>query len=107
MQKILHIDNRKNIFWTATVVIGVCVSLYIYCVTTTIRNIVTEKQLSNHLSNMNQKISVKEFDLINDKSKITLDYARSLGFAEAKQKVFITPKSVSYVSSDALNNGTI
>lgn len=97
-------DGRRNIFLMALTVTGLCVCMYIYLVTVTIRNIVTEKTIASQVSDMSQKVSSKEFALISMQSKVTLQYAQSLGFADAKQKVFITPKSVSYVSSNSGDN---
>ena len=100
MQKVLHRDNRKNAFWIASALIGLSICSYIYFVTATIRNIVTEKNLAVQISDMNQKISSKEFAFIDLQDRITMQYAESLGFTDPKQKVFISPKSVSYISSN-------
>lgn len=102
----MHIDQRKNIFFGALVLIGLCSCMYIYLVTTTIRNIVAEKQFASQVSDLSQTISSKEFSLIHMQSEVTLQYARSLGFSEAKDKVFITPKSVSFVSSHSATDIT-
>ena len=108
-EKILRIDidGRRNIFFMALGMIGLCMCMYIYLVTATIRNIVTEKIIASQISDMSQKVSSKEFALISMQSKVTLQYAQSLGFADAKEKVFITPKSVSYVSANDRANGAI
>jgi hypothetical protein len=100
MQNILTVDNNKNIFFGAMTIIGLCVCMYIYMVTVTIRNIVTAKNISSEVSNMSEKISSKEFAFIDLQNKVTMNYAKSLGFAEAKQKVFITPRSVSFVAAN-------
>lgn len=100
----IHMDQRRQIFLGALGIIGVCVCLYIYFVTTTIRNIVTEKHIASEVSDMSQKISSKEFELIAMQNKVTLQYAESLGFAEATQKTFITPTSVSYASLQGANS---
>ena len=57
MEKLLQFDIRKNIFLGAIIAIGFCVSLYIYSVTTMVRNIVTLKQLSMQILDKNEKIS--------------------------------------------------
>ncbi len=103
----INIDKRKNIFYGAAALIGLCVCMYVYFVTTTIRNIVAEKQLSGQISDVSQKLSTKEFSFIRLQNNVTLSYAQSLGFVDPKQKVFITPKSVSFVSANTSNGGTI
>lgn len=103
-EKLLQFDTRKNIFFGAIAIIGLCVCMYIYFVTSTIRNIVILKQLTVQISDQSQKISTKEFNSINLKNNVTLQYAESLGFSEAKKKVFITPTSVSYISSNSSAN---
>ena len=99
IEKALQFNTRRDVFWVSLATIGLLLCAYIYCVTVTIRNIVTEKRLTLEISNMNQKLSSKEFSLISMQNNVTLSYAESLGFSDPKQKVFITPRSVSFVSS--------
>ncbi len=97
-EKIFHIDTRQNVFIASMVLIGLCAVAYIYCVTATVRNIVEKKNLTAQAQNIGAKISAKEFTYISMQNTLTMDYARSLGFAEATEKVFITPTNVSFVS---------
>src|SRR5579872_1715667 len=97
VEKALQFDNRKNMFWIAAVCIGLSVCLYIYFITATVKNVVLQKQLSLEVGNLSEEVSVKEFSSIALKDAVTLQYAESLGFAEAQNKVFITPTSVSFV----------
>ncbi len=99
-----QIDTRKDIFWGAVALIGMCACMYMYLVTVTVRNIVTNRQLSAQISNVGEQLSAKEFSLISMKNGVTMDYAQTLGFAEAKEKVFITPTSVSVVSTNTQGN---
>ena len=107
VERTLQFDNRKNIFWVAITVIGVCACMYIYFITSAVRNVVIEKNLAMQTSNLSEQLSSKEFAAINLKSNVTMQYAQSLGFSEAKNKVFITPTSVSLVSSDTSDNNAI
>src|SRR5437868_10132476 len=104
-EKILQFETRKDIFWVSLGLIGLCACMYVYFITTAVRNVVSQRQVSAQASNLSEKISVKEFNFISVKNKVTMQYAQSLGFSEAKNKVFITPTSVSYVSGP--NNSAI
>src|SRR5882724_3301589 len=103
-EKLLQFDTRKDIFWTLTAVIGVCMCLYIYCITATVRNVVNTRHISLQAGNVSQQISSQEFAVIDMQSKITPEYAQSLGFVEAKDKTFISPTSVSVISKFDSNN---
>ena len=99
LTKVLQLDTRKDILWVSLSIIGVCVCVYVYLVTATVRNVVSKREMAKQITSMTEQLSTKEFDLISMESKITLSYASSLGFSEAKQKVFITPASVSFIST--------
>ena len=99
IEKVMQFETRRDIFWVASGMIGLLLCGYVYCVTVTIRNIVTEKALATDISNLSQKISSNEFSYINMQNQITLSYAESMGFQDPKEKVFISPKSVSFVTS--------
>ena len=96
----MPIDTRKDIFWVSLALIGLCLCSYIYFATQTVRNIVAKKDVAMESQNISQKLSSKEFALISMQNSVTLDYAASLGFSDAKNKVFITPSRVSFVGSD-------
>lgn len=93
---ILH--DEKNIFWTLSGVIFFSAIFYMYCITTTIHNVVARERIETESSELALSIGQKEFDLISLKNNITLVRAQNLGFSEVQNKVFITHQSVSFAS---------
>ena len=109
--KALHFNTNeersKEIFWGAVALIGLCACMYIYCITATVRNIVENKNLVAQASDLSGQISAKEFSYIALQNTITLQYAQSMGFSDAANKVFITPTSVSFVSSSKSDSNAL
>lgn len=92
------IIDEKNIFWGLLGIVFFSAIFYIYCVTTTVHNVVLREQMEAEVSELALSIGQKEFDLIGLKNDITLARAQNLGFVEVDHKTFITPQSVSFVS---------
>ncbi|MEY4602225.1 MAG: hypothetical protein RL292_166 [Candidatus Parcubacteria bacterium] len=90
--------DEKNIFWALSGIIFFSAIFYIYCITTTIHNVVARERIETESSELALSIGQKEFDLIGLKNNITLARAQNLGFSEVQNKVFITPHSVSFAS---------
>jgi hypothetical protein len=103
---VMSVDTRKDIAWVSIALIGLCLCSYIYFATQTVRNIVAKEDIAIQSQDISQKLSSKEFALISLQNNITLDYAASLGFTDAKNKVFISPSRVSFVS-DSTNGNTL
>ena len=97
-EKYNHLYNEKNIFWSLVALIVFCSIFYMYCVTTTIHHIVAREQAESHLADLIQRISSEEFDFINLKNDVTLDKAYALGFKDVANKVFVSQKTVGYVT---------
>lgn len=99
MKTITHsMLDEKNMFWGLSAVIFFSAIIYIYCITTTIHNVVAREQIETKASELALSIGEKEFDLIGLKNNITLARAQNLGFSEVEDKTFITRQSVSFVS---------
>jgi len=90
--------DEKSIFWTLSGIIFFSAIFYIYCITTTIHNVVARERIETESSELALSIGQKEFDLIGLKNNITLARAQNLGFSEVQNKVFITAHSVSFAS---------
>lgn len=90
--------DEKNIFWALSGVIFFSAIIYIYCITTTIHNVVARERIETESSELALSIGQKEFDLIGLKNNITLARAQNLGFSEVENKTFITHQSVSFAS---------
>ncbi len=91
--------DEKNIFWALSGLIFFSAIFYMYCVTTTIHNVVARERIETESSELALSIGQKEFDLIGLKNNITLARAQNLGFSEVQNKTFITGHSVSFASN--------
>lgn len=92
--------DEKVMFWGFSGIIFFSAIFYIYCITTTIHNVVAREDIETKSSELALSIGQKEFDLIELKNNITLARAQNLGFSEVQDKTFITRQSVSFVSRD-------
>ncbi|MCX6703588.1 MAG: hypothetical protein NTV02_02795 [Candidatus Zambryskibacteria bacterium] len=90
--------DEKSMFWAFSAIIFFSAIFYMYCVTSTIHNVVARERLETKNSDLALSIGQKEFDLIGLKNEITIARAENLGFKEVAQKTFITRQSVSFVS---------
>lgn len=90
--------DEKTIFWGLSGIVFFSAIFYIYCITTTIHNVVARENIEIQASELALSIGQKEFDLIGLKNNITLVRAQNLGFSEVQDKTFITRQSVGFVS---------
>lgn len=90
--------DEKAMFWGLSGIIFFSAIFYIYCITTTIHNVVSRENIETRVSELALSIGQKEFDLIGLKNDITLARAQNLGFSEVQDKTFITRQSVGFVS---------
>ena len=98
VEKVLQINREKYIFWTLIGILFVCAGFYIFCINTTVRNVVTRQKLENQTGQLILKIGNSEFQYIALKNKITLPIAYSLGFRDVLEKTFVSRESVSKVA---------
>jgi hypothetical protein len=93
------VHNERNIFLTLCGLLFLSSFFYIYCIATTIHNVVAREAVEVKIADVTLAIGQKEFDYINLKNTITPQRVLELGFTEVNQKTFITPQSVGFISS--------
>lgn len=94
--KLNNEDTKKNIFWAVFALTFFSMSLYVYFITSTIRNVVYMEDMDVYSGELALEIGGKEFDFINLKNSVTLSLAQSKGFSEVKEKIYITPDSLGF-----------
>jgi hypothetical protein len=97
-EKILELKKEKNIFWTLTAILLLCVGFYMYFINTTVRNVVSRENLENESSKIALEISSNEFKYITLRNSVTLQLAYSIGFKDAENKKFISQNGGNFVS---------
>lgn len=98
---IAQINKEKAIFWALLSILILSAAFYMYCINSTVRNVVLREQFENEATKIALDISNKEFQYISMRNSITLEFAHSLGFKDVSNKTFLTKNAntvVSYLS---------
>ena len=93
VETVLQLNKEKYIFWTLVVATILCVAFYIFCINSTVRNVVSHKNLEDEGGQLNLSIGNLEFQYITMRNGVTLPLAYSLGFKNAETKAFVTRDS--------------
>lgn len=95
---LLQLNREKTIFWSLLAILVLCAAFYMYCINTTVHNIVIRQNLENDASSLALTIGSEEFRYISMRNGVTLAMAYSLGFADVTEKTFISKKTQNQVS---------
>ena len=98
IQIIEQLNREKAIFWTLLGILFLSVGFYLFCINTTVRNVVSREKMENESIKIALDISNKEFQYISMKNSITISLAYALGFKDSSQKTFLSKNSNSVVS---------
>ena len=79
---------EKKIFWTLFSLFVFLLVFYGIEINNTITNAVSKQNMEKEMITLNSDINSMEFDYINAKNKITLDYANSLGYVSIPNDKF-------------------
>jgi len=94
-EKILQINNEKNIFWTLVLLVIAGFSFYLYCVSVTTLNVVSRQKLEKEIFSIQSTIGSLESEYMSKKNNISIEYAYSLGFKDVSKVTYINKKSLS------------
>lgn len=98
VEKVLQLNREKTIFWTLLGVLFLCAGFYMYCINTTVHNIVARQNLEGESSSLTLSIGSEEFKYISKRNAVTMALATSLGFKDVSAKVFISRGGSNQVS---------
>ncbi len=88
--KTLDLNNiERKLFWTLSVLLGVCIIVYIYSVLSLTMNVVERDRMSSAAHEIAINVSDLEQEYLSLQKGVTLAYAQELGFEE------VTPKFTS------------
>ena len=88
--KIISIKENPLTLYLLLVGIVFSAILYIYCVNSSVRNVVTREETESQMKALRNKVSELEYKYIREENKITLDSANWYGLKEPTVKNFIT-----------------
>lgn len=92
-------DNRVRFFWIMVVVSILSLSIYVYAVNATARNIVVRRDLEKQITSVSSSLNSLEFAYIELRNNITIELAYLYGFKEVRNPLYISrtnPASLSY-----------
>ncbi|MFZ2693818.1 MAG: hypothetical protein WAX85_00770 [Minisyncoccia bacterium] len=98
VEKVLQFNKEKTIFWTLLGVLFLSLGFYMYCINTTVHNVVMRQNLESEASKLTLDISSKEFQYISLRNTVTLPSAYSMGFKDTYTKKFISRSSSAKVA---------
>ncbi len=91
---ITTIALQKRIFWSLVVAVLCLFGLYGYFVSKSVTNVLLREEVEENIVLVNSEISRLEFVYLEEKNKITLNYAYERGFHDIEEKEFVARKSV-------------
>ncbi len=97
-EKVLQLNREKTIFWTFSAILFLCFGFYMYCINTTVHNVVTRQNLESEASNLTLKLGNQEFQYITERNNITIELAYAKGFKDVIAKTFISKNSTKQIS---------
>lgn len=89
IEKVLELNNEKNLFLTLVGVLVIALSFYIYLINVTVHNTVARQNLESESANLTLSIGNKEFQYIQKRNGITLDTAHKMGYKDSKVTSYI------------------
>ena len=96
MQRKAHTTTHtleKRIFWTILLLLASLVVLYIYFVSKSIVNVIVREEIEQDIVAMQTEISELESMYLQQKNRINMPLAQSLGFRELPEREFVVRKS--------------
>jgi hypothetical protein len=91
--KITAIALQKRIFWSIAVFVLVLFTLYGYFVSKSITNVLLRAELEQNIATINTDISELEFEYLDKKNTISIQFAYAKGFKDIRDKQFVARKS--------------
>ena len=82
--------NRARFFWLLVTVSILSLSVYIYAISTTARNIALQQVLEKQTAKVSASLDSLEFAYIELKNNITIELARDYGFQETKPPLYVS-----------------
>ncbi len=82
-------DYRARFFWLLATIFILCLSLYVYAINMTARNIATRQDLEKRIAKVSTNLDSLEFAYIELRNNVTIELAYQYGFREVKNPLYI------------------
>ena len=97
-------DNRVRFFWFLVAISILSLSVYMYAINATARNIAARQNLEREVVKLATTLDSLEFAYIGLKNDITIELAYSYGFQEVKSPLYVSrARSAPSLSFNTLN----
>ena len=96
-------DNRVRFFWILVAISILSLSVYIYAINATARNIAARQNLEKEVAKIATALNSLEFAYIGLKNDITIELAYSYGFREVKSPLYVSRARSPALSFNTLN----
>jgi hypothetical protein len=83
-------QNVAYLFWTLAFLIVICAVAYVFMINKTVFNIVARQKAESQVTKLSSDLSILESNHLALKSKITPEFAATLGFTEAANAQFVS-----------------
>lgn len=101
--KAISYDNRAYFFWILVTISILSLSIYIYAINSTARNIATRQSLERQVAKVSANLDSLEFAYIELKNNVTMELAYQYGFREVKSPLYVSRAHSSALSFNTLN----
>jgi heme/copper-type cytochrome/quinol oxidase subunit 2 len=101
--KIISYERQVQIFWTLVAICIISLSVYVWGINATTRNVASHQSLERELTQKVAELSSLEFDYIELKNEVTMELARSYGYSEVKDPIYVSRITSSNLSLNTFN----
>ena len=91
---ITTIALQKRVFWALMGLILCLFAFYGYFVSKSITNVLLREEVEENILAVHSEISQLEFEYLDRKNEVTLEFAYAMGFQDIEDKEFVARKSV-------------
>jgi len=88
--KIISYDRQVQMFWFLVAVCIISLSIYVWGINATTRNIAIHQNLEQEMTYKVAELSALEFDYIEKRNEVTMELARSYGYNEVKDPLYVS-----------------
>ena len=101
--RVISYENRVRFFWALVAISILSLSVYIYAINVTARNIALRQNLEEQVATVSTSLSSLEFAYIKLKNNVTLELARHYGFREVRNPLYISRTPSAPLSFNVIN----
>lgn len=92
--KAIHISHiQKEVFWAVALTLFACISLYMYFLGLSIKNVAVRQDVNDQAVALRSKVAALEFQYVALQNSVTGDIALAKGFVAQTPKEYVTKEA--------------